>query len=325
MSKYDNENYAGFWIRALARIIDNLLIGLIVFVLFLMFFGLDATDNVMNQTFFAVFFLAMFVISFFAIGYLISLLYVGAFIIVQVLNGLNRFSSGDTRYFITKVLLFLIISIVGYTLYHVLLNMRGGTLGKMAAGIEIKSEETQEYLPFGKALGRFFALEALSGFVFGLGFLWAAWDTKKQTWHDKLARTIVVKKTAGFVPSEIDSIIPPIHSPSPMDSDFTPKKKKVFGELVFTAGRMTGKHFPLGGDKVVIGRGDAANVVLIDPDKKMSREQFEIYKRDTRYFIRNLSRKQNTMLNGRKIEGDISVKDNDEISVYDFKMRIKLF
>ena len=28
--------------------------------------------------------------------------------------------------------------------------------------------------------------------VFGLGFLWVAWDQRKQGWHDKLAGTVVV-------------------------------------------------------------------------------------------------------------------------------------
>ena len=30
--------------------------------------------------------------------------------------------------------------------------------------------------------------------VLGLGFLWAAFDERKQTWHDKLAKTVVIKR-----------------------------------------------------------------------------------------------------------------------------------
>ncbi len=29
----------------------------------------------------------------------------------------------------------------------------------------------------------------ISGLVFGLGFLWAAWDSRKEAWHDKLFDT----------------------------------------------------------------------------------------------------------------------------------------
>lgn len=34
----------------------------------------------------------------------------------------------------------------------------------------------------------------VSSFVFGLGYLWAIFDKNNQTWHDKLARTYVVRK-----------------------------------------------------------------------------------------------------------------------------------
>ena len=33
----------------------------------------------------------------------------------------------------------------------------------------------------------------VSGFIFGLGFLWAAFDDEKETWHDKIFDTWVVK------------------------------------------------------------------------------------------------------------------------------------
>jgi uncharacterized RDD family membrane protein YckC len=33
----------------------------------------------------------------------------------------------------------------------------------------------------------------LSIFFFGLGMLWMLWDRKQQGWHDKIARTIVIK------------------------------------------------------------------------------------------------------------------------------------
>ena len=33
----------------------------------------------------------------------------------------------------------------------------------------------------------------ISGLVFGLGFIWAAFDSKKETWHDKIFDTWVVK------------------------------------------------------------------------------------------------------------------------------------
>ena len=32
----------------------------------------------------------------------------------------------------------------------------------------------------------------LSSFFCSLGFLWAAWDAEKQTWHDKMVSSIVI-------------------------------------------------------------------------------------------------------------------------------------
>jgi uncharacterized RDD family membrane protein YckC len=32
----------------------------------------------------------------------------------------------------------------------------------------------------------------VSIFALGLGFLWVAWDDKKQGWHDKMAGTVVI-------------------------------------------------------------------------------------------------------------------------------------
>ena len=37
------------------------------------------------------------------------------------------------------------------------------------------------------------AMKLVSGAVLGLGYLWMLWDAEKQTWHDKVAKTYVVK------------------------------------------------------------------------------------------------------------------------------------
>ena len=36
----------------------------------------------------------------------------------------------------------------------------------------------------------------LSGIFLYLGFLWIAWDGRKQGWHDKIAGTVVVRRPA---------------------------------------------------------------------------------------------------------------------------------
>lgn len=80
-------------------------------------------------------------------------------------------------------------------LYDVLLTRRlGGTVGKRLLGLRVESREggppgTGQLI--GRLLGRILsALPAL------LGFLWALWDRRKQTWHDKLADTVVLRDGA---------------------------------------------------------------------------------------------------------------------------------
>lgn len=84
------------------------------------------------------------------------------------------------------------ICFVATMLYFSLLTGRSGqTLGKRALGIAVVDRTTHQPIGVGRGFGRFFGM-LLSSLVCGLGFLWAAWDGEKQTWHDKIARSIVV-------------------------------------------------------------------------------------------------------------------------------------
>ena len=83
----------------------------------------------------------------------------------------------------------LIISIGYFVFYQ---EYAGQTLGKKAMGIKVVdySGGKPSYMTFflREIIGKF-----ISGFVFGLGYLWILWDPKKQGWHDKIASTYVVK------------------------------------------------------------------------------------------------------------------------------------
>jgi uncharacterized RDD family membrane protein YckC len=70
---------------------------------------------------------------------------------------------------------------------------KSATPGKMMIRAKIVDAETGNKPSTGQLIGRYFAYY-LSGIVFGLGFLWVAWDAKKQGWHDKLAGTVVIRE-----------------------------------------------------------------------------------------------------------------------------------
>lgn len=70
---------------------------------------------------------------------------------------------------------------------------RQATPGKMAVGATIVDADTGAKPSTGQLLGRYLAYY-VSAIPFCLGFLWVAFDRRKQGWHDKLARTVVVRR-----------------------------------------------------------------------------------------------------------------------------------
>lgn len=70
---------------------------------------------------------------------------------------------------------------------------RQATPGKMLIRAKIVDAESGAALTRGQAIGRYLGYY-VSIFGFGLGFLWVAWDARKQGWHDKLAGTVVVRE-----------------------------------------------------------------------------------------------------------------------------------
>ena len=70
-------------------------------------------------------------------------------------------------------------------------GVRGQSLGKKAMGIRVADAATGNPIGFGRGIGRHF-FKLISAAVCLLGFLWAAWDPRKQTWHDMAIRSVVV-------------------------------------------------------------------------------------------------------------------------------------
>ncbi len=68
----------------------------------------------------------------------------------------------------------------------------GQSFGKRLIGIRVVRTDGKP-IGYQTALLRHFAGYPLSVLCLMLGALWALWDSKQQGWHDKLAKTIVVK------------------------------------------------------------------------------------------------------------------------------------
>lgn len=65
------------------------------------------------------------------------------------------------------------------------------TFGKKAMGLKVTNLQGDR-ISFGQASGRFFG-KIISGLIILIGYLMMLWDDKKQTLHDKIAGTLVIK------------------------------------------------------------------------------------------------------------------------------------
>jgi uncharacterized RDD family membrane protein YckC len=78
-----------------------------------------------------------------------------------------------------------------------LAGQTGQSYGKKMAGTRLISEATGTTIGGGLGIGRFFVhiLDAIPPCI-PVGFLWPLWDSKRQTFADKILKTVVVTTDA---------------------------------------------------------------------------------------------------------------------------------
>ncbi|MEZ5534605.1 MAG: RDD family protein [Thiolinea sp.] len=91
---------------------------------------------------------------------------------------------GSADFLINYLLPFVLV--IGFWTY------KAATPGKMAVGIKLIDANTGGSPSLGQYIGRYFAY-ILSAIPLFMGYFWVIWDKKKQGWHDKLAKTLVVR------------------------------------------------------------------------------------------------------------------------------------
>jgi uncharacterized RDD family membrane protein YckC len=104
-------------------------------------------------------------------------------IVLGIVWGVIAVAIGSTGYIIGWILS------IGYFIY-----LEGGesgqTLGKKATGIQVRAVDGGP-LGYGRAFLRYIGT-IVSTIPIYLGFFWMLWDADKQTWHDKIANSVVV-------------------------------------------------------------------------------------------------------------------------------------
>ncbi|TCM61448.1 putative RDD family membrane protein YckC [Acinetobacter calcoaceticus] len=85
-----------------------------------------------------------------------------------------------------------IVQILSAAVYIVCWLKFAGTPGKLLLNLKILDEASGNPIRVSQAVIRYLGY-FVSGMAFFLGFIWIGFDPKKQGWHDKMAKTVVVK------------------------------------------------------------------------------------------------------------------------------------
>lgn len=117
---------------------------------------------------------------------IVGLLFFFAFRVAQ-----GSDTSPFQSFFTTLVIMYcarLIIEAAYFTYFY---GYAGQTIGKMVCGLKVVSTEG-ELIGYRRAFLRWIGYK-ISLYAFFLGFFWIAFDPNKQGWHDKIAKTFVIK------------------------------------------------------------------------------------------------------------------------------------
>ena len=159
MENQQNE-YAGFWLRFVAYIIDGVILGFLEFILVIPLLGL--------------------------LGMNFALMESNNWEGVELELLIPALISAGSGIYLSAFL----ISWLYYALFEA--GPRQGTIGKMALGIVVTDMEGNR-LNFAKASLRYFG-KIVSGAILMIGYIMAGLTQKKQALHDIIAKTLVIRK-----------------------------------------------------------------------------------------------------------------------------------
>jgi uncharacterized RDD family membrane protein YckC len=153
--------YAGFWLRVVAHLIDDLLIGIGIGILVL-----------------------------------IGVAIVGVGSLRTMFEGMNGEDPQIPAAFISAIIFVGLASVLLAWIYNAGMesSRHQGTLGKMALGLIVTDLQGRP-IGFGHASGRYFA-KIITGLIpLGIGYAMAGFTEKKQALHDMIASCLVLRRT----------------------------------------------------------------------------------------------------------------------------------
>jgi uncharacterized RDD family membrane protein YckC len=152
--------YAGFWLRFVAYIIDDIIMGFAGLIISLPFIG----------------------------GIILS-----AFGIAENPENTENLAMGLVGIFGSIFGLIVVVVIMGWLYYALMESSKmQATLGKMALGLIVTDLEGNR-ISFARATGRYFG-KIISGMIMYIGYILAGLTEKKQALHDMMAACLVIRK-----------------------------------------------------------------------------------------------------------------------------------
>lgn len=126
------------------------------------------------------------------------ILYAGTFILILAAGVIGVFTNLYTESQPIPVRsLMIVCGLILSLLYYVLAWSKSGqTIANSVLGIKIVGADGKP-LPVGRALLRYIGY-IISALCLSIGFLWVAFDKKRQGWHDKIASSYAVDGEADF-------------------------------------------------------------------------------------------------------------------------------
>lgn len=123
-----------------------------------------------------------------------ALILVVTYPVLFIIYGNGYINPYDTRLFkgfwdFVLTVLFPFAAIVWFWLEH------QATPGKIMLKITVVDERTGRKLTLGQSVVRYLGY-IVSAIPFFLGYIWAGFDSKKQSWHDKMCGSVVIRKKA---------------------------------------------------------------------------------------------------------------------------------
>ena len=152
-----NLNYAGFWIRFVAKFIDGLIMGVFFLAIFLLFFMDQFTKMVQASS----------------------------------TPGAEPNPDDAIGMIVMQVVMTLCQYVVAALYNGFCVSKWGATPGKMAVGLKVVDAEGNA-LSKGKSWGRAFA-DLINNFTCTIGYVIAAFDDQKRALHDHICNTRVIK------------------------------------------------------------------------------------------------------------------------------------